>query len=509
MFNTKNKSLIAFVFCSFFLRAQNDVDAIRYSRNGVGGSARFVALGGAMNAMGADLSCAAYNPAGLALFRKGELSFSGGLKITNNKGNLYNKSTVLGDAGFNFNNFGITVAFKDKKDPDSRHVLGFSNTQVQNFNTSVRITGYTNSNSIANDMLNLARESGNVNSLNYGYEGLGYNTFLLDTVDNQFFSFVDLKRSVKQTRDIVTSGRVNDINISYAYSYKDKFYFGASIGLPQLNYISTTTHFESDDKDSMRVKVDAASNYTTTYIDDLPAIYRDKLGFNSLTYTEYFKTTGSGVNLKLGGIYRASDFLRIGMYYHTSTFYELTDAYYNSLSVSFDANKNEPESDKYPGANGGTFSYRVVTPQRLSFNSAFIFKKLAVVGLEYELVDYRQAQLRSDNISDFIGVNSSITNKYSIGNNLKLGGEFNVKPMIVRAGYTMLGSPFGAAFVGNFVRNTFSLGAGFRTENNFYFDVVWAKTFSTENYYLFTTADTKAKLNYNTTSLAATVGIKF
>ena len=36
--------------------AQNDLDAIRYSRNGVGGTARFVGMGGAFGAAGADLS---------------------------------------------------------------------------------------------------------------------------------------------------------------------------------------------------------------------------------------------------------------------------------------------------------------------------------------------------------------------------------------------------------------------------------------------------------------------
>jgi hypothetical protein len=73
----------------------------------------------------------------------------------------------------------------------------------------------------------------------------------------------------------------------------------------------------------------------------------------------------------------------------------------------------------------------------------------------------------------------------------------------------MNGSPFGDIFIGEFVRNTFSLGFGFHTTNNFYFDVVWSQTVSYEDYFLFTTLNAMAKLKYSATTLGATVGIKF
>ena len=80
---------------------------------------------------------------------------------------------------------------------------------------------------------------------------------------------------------------------------------------------------------------------------------------------------------------------------------------------------------------------------------------------------------------------------------------------MIRLGYFMQGSPFGDMFTGDFVRNTFSLGAGFRTKNNFYLDFALSKTLSNENYFLFTTMDTEAKLKNNSTALTITAGIKF
>lgn len=489
---------------------QNDLDAIRYSRGGLNGTSRFVGLGGAFGAIGADLSCASYNPAGLGLFRKGEISYSAGLKTTNNEGIINSKSANISNAAFTFNNFGILGGWPSKTDKDSRNIIAYTSTQIQNFNNKTRMSSSTNNSSIVKDMLNRANSAGSAANLNSSYEGLGYNVFLLDydSATAKFFSFVDLKRTVSQTRDIVTSGKQNDRNFSYAYAYKDEFYLGISLGIPKIEYTSTTTHIEKDDKDSMKVNLTSANSFTSTYVDGLPFIYPDKLGFNSLSYVEYFKTTGTGLNLKLGGIGRINDYLRLGFYYHTPTILRLKDQYYNSISTTFDKNPSKPISTQDP-PNEGYFNYKIITPSKVSANAAIVIKKISVIGIDYEVVNYKTASLSSSNISDFAGVNAVIKNKYKLGHNLRVGAEFNTKPIMFRLGYNMQGSPFGNSFTGNFVRQSFCVGAGFRTKNNFYFDLVWVKNISTEDYFMFSTINSKASLNYNAVNINATIGIKF
>jgi hypothetical protein len=508
-----NYFLYLLTLFSLGLIAQNDLDAIRYSRSGINGTSRFTAMGGAFGALGADLSCAAYNPAGLGIYKKGEAGFSGGLKFTTNQGLINGNYSTVRDANFVFNNIGVSFALPSPTDPQSRHVFAFTNTQLQNFSNKSTLSNYTNSNSIAKDMLNIASTK-NVKDLNSSYEGLGYNVYILDTFQGKFFSFVDLKRTVSQTRNIVTAGKQNELNFSYAYSYKDKFYIGASIGIPKISYTSTTSHSESDNKDSMRVTQTTATStnspatYSNTYIDGLPGIYPDKLGFNSLTYTEYFSTSGSGVNLKIGAIARVTDYFRIGMHYHTPSLYTLKDVYYNSIQATYDKNKTDALTDKDP-PNGGYYNYKIITPAKVGLSTAFIINKKCAIGLEYEIVNYKTAQLSSGNVSDFAGVNAVIRNKYSYGSNVRAGVEFNLKPVMLRGGYNMQGSPFGNSFEGKFVRQTVSLGVGFRTKNNVSFDFVWYKTFSSENYYMFTTINQQSTINYNSSMLAATVGIKF
>ena len=54
--------------------AQNELDALRYSNTGTGGTARSYAMANAFGALGADLSAFHINPAGLGLYRKSEVS---------------------------------------------------------------------------------------------------------------------------------------------------------------------------------------------------------------------------------------------------------------------------------------------------------------------------------------------------------------------------------------------------------------------------------------------------
>jgi hypothetical protein len=178
------------------------------------------------------------------------------------------------------------------------------------------------------------------------------------------------------------------------------------------------------------------------------------------------------------------------------------------MSASFDNNPGSPINSKYP-PDGGYFEYRVITPSRLSFNSALIINKMAVIGLDYEVVNYGNARLVPNKTTNFADANGAIKDKYKAGHNLRLGAEVNLKPVMIRAGYALQGSPFGDVFSGNFVRHNFSLGLGFRTTSKWYFDIYWLKSISTEDYFLFTTLNTKAQIKYSAASLGATVGIKF
>ena len=60
------------------LWAQNETDVLRYGWIDPLSSSRVMAMGGSYGALGADLSCMGINPAGLGMYRRGDLSMTAG-----------------------------------------------------------------------------------------------------------------------------------------------------------------------------------------------------------------------------------------------------------------------------------------------------------------------------------------------------------------------------------------------------------------------------------------------
>lgn len=90
-----------------------------------------------------------------------------------------------------------------------------------------------------------------------------------------------------------------------------------------------------------------------------------------------------------------------------------------------------------------------------------------------------------------------------------MGVEANLKPMFVRLGYAMYGSPFGDTFSGDFVKSFFTGGVGFRREK-MYVDVSFTRSMSNENYYMYNPNFVdKSTLKNSGTTIAVTVGSKF
>ena len=70
------KVLYALLFLPCCLASQNMYNVIPAADNNLTGTARFVGMGGSMSALGGDVSVIGTNPAGIALFRSNDFSFT-------------------------------------------------------------------------------------------------------------------------------------------------------------------------------------------------------------------------------------------------------------------------------------------------------------------------------------------------------------------------------------------------------------------------------------------------
>jgi hypothetical protein len=66
------------------LTAQETYQSEKLIANDLNGTARYVGMGGAMEALGADISTINTNPAGIGLFRKSQIAVSGGFVAQSN-----------------------------------------------------------------------------------------------------------------------------------------------------------------------------------------------------------------------------------------------------------------------------------------------------------------------------------------------------------------------------------------------------------------------------------------
>ena len=70
------------VFSFWGIKAQVSPDySLFMSQYGLNGTANYIARSGAIGAVGGDIMASHYNPAGLGLFKKSEMSFSSGLNF--------------------------------------------------------------------------------------------------------------------------------------------------------------------------------------------------------------------------------------------------------------------------------------------------------------------------------------------------------------------------------------------------------------------------------------------
>ena len=188
-------SIAALVLLSFKLVSQNDIDAMRYSQTFFGGTSRSKAMAGSFGALGADGSCMGINPAGIGLYKKGDINLSFGLKFFSVEATHNGTTNKSLKASVPFDGLTIVGAWDSKLQPDNHHAIGLSCNQIANFNTNILIEGMSNHKSITQDMLATAKGV-SVPNLDGSFAGMGYETFVLDTVNGKYYSFVNQCQSV-------------------------------------------------------------------------------------------------------------------------------------------------------------------------------------------------------------------------------------------------------------------------------------------------------------------------
>jgi hypothetical protein len=443
--------------------AQNAYDAERLAGSELNGTARFVGMGGAMSALGGDISVIGTNPAGLGIFRSNDVSMSFGFNNTSVESTFQGFSNSQNRTRASFDQIGFVYSTKIGNQTSLRYVnFGFNYHKKKNFNRVFSSYGSVLNQSQSWD---LADELQGISSDGYydildssnPYSNTKYSPNAIQGVlaglvdiDNETGDMLGWGADSKNYRSWEKGG-ISEYDFSVAFNVEDRFYFGATIGAYDVRYNLFSTYNES---------------------------VNDADGTGDIWIDNDYRLEGTGVDLKLGAIVRPIEEspFRIGLAVHTPTWYDLTE--YSSktmetnINLTFDYFEDYAyvESVDYPA-----YDYRLNTPWTFNVSAGTTVSNMLAVGAEYEFEDYSTSKFKDYDGYDLDGnydVKSCLkgVHTFRVGMEAKLAPEFSF-----RVGYNYSSAAYknnyysevpwyGASSLYNNgrTRNTVTFGLGYR-----------------------------------------------
>lgn len=413
--------LAAFAGTAVGASAQDSYDANTFSTSDLNGTSRFVSMGGALGALGGDISVMSTNPAGTGLYRRSDGAFTIG-GVFSDKGAMgHDRARMSIDQG------GAVFSF-DMQSPTSKGLqyvnFGVNYQKNRNFLNNMMIDvqhlgtngDFSQTGQIA-DMANKCYDEnlekwGTLADLSapiYDEEGVLTRPGIIEEDEYGYFG-VGAKDAYYER---ATFGSTSQIDANLSFNVSDKFFYGVSLGIYDVNYTRE-------------------SFYSELGIDG-----------NAYDFTNWYETSGTGFDLKFGFICRPIDDspFRFGLTVHTPTWYAMTDANGADLYL------NDEHLDYL---ENGAFDYQFRTPWKFGVSLGHTVGKNFAIGAEWEYKDQGSAHYESAEGDYSIGsdryfkdVNRFTKDILKGQHTLKLGAEYKpIDEVAFRIGYNYLTSPF-------------------------------------------------------------------
>lgn len=495
--------LLAATLFSLPVAAQETYENANLTSTDLNGTARYVGMGGAMEALGADVSTIGSNPAGIGLFRRSQLSVSGGLLMQSN-GKEYGDGKKT-NASFDQ----IGFVYTTRASRGSNLNFGFNYTKGKNFDFLLNASGKLGNGSQNNqsylkhvlgsenyggfdvrkkDDAYIGFASPQANFVSWTWNQLDYlyfNTLLPDaTTAGKFNNYL----ADSYTFDKASTGYVGNYDFNISGSIQDQFYLGLTFGLKDVHY-------------------DSESRYNE----------RLSNGVGDVSVLDIRRITGTGFDITAGIIVRpiASSPFRIGAYVKTPTWYDLT----TSNVTRIDKNTNTGGKNDW-GKVPNSYDYKLWTPWKFGLSLGHTVGNYLALGLTYEFEDHSTLDSRINDggyYNDYYGtyyetssadksMNKHTKQALKGVSTLKMGAEYKpTSNLALRLGYNYIspkynkdaqkdptivspGSAYSSStdFVNWDSTNRFTFGIGFQI-NKFNVDLAYQYSMQKGTFYPFST----------------------
>ena len=425
--------------------AQETYQDVKMAENDLTGSARYVGMGGAMEALGADISTISTNPAGVGLLRKSQVSLSFGVYAQSDAHNY----TTFGGQRLDFDgkqshpSFDQVGVVWSLSSPRSRSYfnLAFNYHKSTDFGQILNAANRL-SNASQNKVTALANYLGSpawtAVDANYGGYKDNHGNYVggLLTVGNEGLLYETANSYLYGQYQKGYIG-VYDFNISG--SINNRVWLGLTVGYHDVNYRSNSSYLET--------------------LDD----------GNIANASDYQKIDGGGFDVKAGVIFRpveASPF-RLGFYVNSPVFYDLTLRATSRIAMKgnnepgtftesgLDENKQpimveKPTYEKGEKTQSVDYSYCLNTPWRVGASLGHTVGNFLALGATYEYAwyDHMDNRVKDGGYYDYWSgsyyntsssdeaMNAHTRNTLKGVSTLKLGVEYKPISMVaLRLGY--------------------------------------------------------------------------
>ena len=513
------KKYILFIFILSSARsfAQVPEDAIRYSWFPQNASARISGAGGVIGSVGGDITAGFVNPAGIGFYRVSEAVVNPGFIFNNNKGSYRGTDAKAKSNAFSIGPTGVIWAAPTGNTKTKSSALAIAFSQTASFNNNIHYSGYNSYSSytqqFAEEFSGLHKSIDDVLNTNsvapYTVAPALY-TYLIDTVTINGNTTVkgapeyvlDQGKALQQDMLKTTKGGLYELNFAFAGNDGNKWLWGASVGIPIVNYESNTVFSERD-----------TSSDNTNH-------------FRSFSFTDNFTTKGAGFIGRIGVIYRPQEYFRLGLAIHTPTFMELTDSRETVLHtvVENPVFDTTISSKLFTGDQRGEAKYAQTTAWRAILSASYVFREIedvkkqrGFISADIEYVNHKGSRFSSsadeptaDDQAYYKQLNNVVKDIYKGVFNFRVGGELKFNTIMARAGFGFYGNPYkDAPAIAN--KTTLSGGLGYRNKG-FFIDLAYVYLMTKDvdvPYRLETAQNTYAVLDQKRGNVVATVGVKF
>ena len=414
--------------------AQETYENTKLIDNDLNGTARYVGMGGAMEALGADISVINSNPAGIGLFRRSSGSVSFGLVSQDGASSFkYGNKTNA-----SFDQAGFVYSLRDGR----RTFINFGFNYHKSKNFDYILNAASGLNGASQHKLSYMKALANENNLDKtssGWRGkfaytsqldnLYYNTLMMTSSDGFFYN--DASRYEFGRAE---TGYIGEYDFNTSVNVNDRVYLGITIGIHDVHYTGHSLYNE------------ALVNLNNQTVGDI-------------TVNDERRITGTGYNASFGIIFRPVDAspFRIGLSVTTPTWYDLKTSNYTYLINNTKADGGGKLQGDYPNyTTGESYEFKLFTPWKFGVSLGHTVGNYLALGASYEYADYSRLDTRvNDGYDvDYWGdvyehsssdepMNRHTRETLKAVSTLKIGAEAKVMPnLAVRAGYNYVSPIF-------------------------------------------------------------------